>query len=92
MVPAVPARIVSRIWCSRPVTVLPPAVVSPTWATAGWPAPPEPLPDASCLQGRKPSGRQTGLYREPGRNPRAERLGRAIRRVAVTESSLPRRA
>jgi hypothetical protein len=54
---------------------------------AGWPAPPEPLPDASCLQGRKPSGRQAGLYREPGRRPRAERLGRAIRRVAVTESS-----
>ena len=50
MVPAVPARIVSRIWCSRPVTVLPPAVVSPTWATAGWPASPELLPDVSCLQ------------------------------------------
>jgi hypothetical protein len=72
MVPAVPARIVSRIWCSRPVTVLPPAVVSPTWATAGWPAPPELLPDASCLQEGNGRGTRPGCTES-----RAEPKGRA---------------
>ena len=91
MVPAVPARIVSRIWCSRSVTVLPPAVVPPTG---------RPLAGRrrlSCYRTSPVSRKETvgapdQSVPRAGPNPRAERLGRAIRRVAVAESSLQRRA